>query len=49
MPLRLKFASDGSKKKEEEEEKEAQNGTEDVRAGRAGIRQGDHKTIRGQR
>ena len=47
MPLRLKFASDGSKMEEEEEE--APNGTEDVREGRAGIRQGDHNTICGQR
>ena len=31
MPLRLKFASDGSKKEEEK----APNGTEDVREGRA--------------
>ena len=44
MPLRLKFASDGSKMEEEEE---APNGTEDVREGRAGIR--DHNTICGQR
>ena len=45
LPLRLKFASDGSKKEEEK----APNGTEDIREGRAGIRQGDHNTIRGQK